>query len=194
MNFTFNEKPDSALRPLRPESCQLLLIDYQERLMPHMAESQRVTDNAVKLLKSAMILDMPVNATEQYPKGLGQTVEPLLSLMTEADVARHAKTKFDAYTDEIAQALDAQERKQVILAGVETHICIWQTAKALRSAGFEVYLAADACSSRLPEHKQLALDGLRTMGVTVAPVETFVYELLGEAGGPRFKQIAALYK
>jgi nicotinamidase-related amidase len=176
------------------DRAQLLLIDMQERLMPAMHEPARAAERAGILLQAARRLGLPVTITEQYPQGLGNTLPALLALAgNEAPV--FAKTQFSAAAHpEAAARLRAVRRPQVVMAGVEAHVCVAQTAAMLRAAGHDVFVVADAVSSRLPSSVDLALARLRAQGVWVVNVEQVLFECLGEAGTPEFRELSKLIR
>ncbi|MBM4369068.1 MAG: isochorismatase family protein [Deltaproteobacteria bacterium] len=168
-----------------PAQHQLVVIDFQERLFAAMPEPQR--DRALKatgnLLYLARALGMPVCFTEQYPQGLGPTVPSLAA--TEPLV----KNAFAA-TDEEGFFPRLADRRVVILAGMETHICVAHTATGLLASGYQVIVAADACVSRQDADWNHGLAWVKDAGATVLPSETILFGLLGRAGGPHFKEVS----
>ena len=174
----------------------LLLIDMQERLMPAMANGVEVLQRASILLKAAKRLEVPVLATEQYPKGLGHTVAPLREEIGNAPVFE--KTAFSAWRDaSLKKHLVAHHesgRPQAMVAGVEAHVCVLQTAIDLAQAGFAVFAVSDAMSSRAPSSVALAEERMRQDDVAVINTEMAVFELLGRAGTVEFKELSALIR
>jgi nicotinamidase-related amidase len=174
----------------------LLLIDMQERLLPAMANGDEVLRRCSILLKVAKRLEVPVVATEQYPKGLGHTVPPLRAEIGNAPVFE--KTAFSAWRDANLKkhlvALHDGGRPQAIVAGVEAHVCVAQTAIDLAQAGFAVFAVADAMTSRAPSSVALAEERMRQDGVAVINTEMAVFELLGRAGTAEFKELSALIR
>lgn len=172
----------------------LLLIDMQERLLPAMAAARETERHCAILLKAAKRLDVPIAVSEQYPKGLGHTVPALRGEIGNAPVFE--KLAFSGWRDEaLKNHLTAHHeagRPQAILAGIEAHVCVLQTAIDLAQAGFAVYVAADATSSRAPS--PLAFDRMRQGGVEIVTTEMVVFELLGKAGTAEFKGLSALIK
>lgn len=172
----------------------LLLIDMQERLLPAMAEAERVLAKTQILMTAARELGLPVTQSEQYPKGLGHTVAQLAS--NEAKVFE--KLSFSCWRDEALRqhfvALHEGGRPQVMVAGVEAHVCALQTCVDMAQAGFAVYAVADAMSSRTPESTALACQRMAHAGVEVVNTEMAVFELLGSAGTAQFKSLSALVK
>jgi nicotinamidase-related amidase len=171
----------------------LLIVDMQERLLPAMADAEAVVEGCRKLMAGAARLGVPVLVSEQYPQGLGPTVAPLKALAPAGAVL--AKVHFSCAADPgIAARLAASGRDQVVIAGIEAHVCVAQTALALRRKGVGVAVAADAVSSRRRESVALALQRLATNGVELVNVEMALFEWLGAAGTPAFKDISALIR
>jgi nicotinamidase-related amidase len=173
---------------------QLVLIDLQERLAAVMQPEamQQVLKHCSILLQAAKLLEIPQIYTEQYPKGLGATCAGLLPQLTEHQ--RVEKTAFSCCDEPTFCRKLTGDRPQVVLAGMEAHICILQTALALQAQGRQVFVAADAVISRNPEYKANALQRLCTAGVIVSNTESIVFEWLGRAEGDVFKQISKLVR
>jgi nicotinamidase-related amidase len=175
------------------ERSTLLLVDVQENLAPVMADPRMVYRNCALLLRAAARLDIPVVASEQYPKGLGHTMGELAALLPEG--AAMEKIHFACSAEPaIAEKLAALDRKQVVIAGIEAHVSVLQSALGLNAQGFEVFVVADACSSRLPANHQAALARLAANGIGVVTTEMAVFEWLHRAGTPAFKDMVALIK
>jgi nicotinamidase-related amidase len=178
---------------LERERTALVVVDVQERFRPAVLEFERVARNAGVLVQGANALGVPVLATEQYPQGLGRTV-PAVADHLDA-VTPIEKVCFSAVDAEpFAAALEATGREQVLLCGIESHVCVNQTAADLLAGGFEVQVAADAVSSRTNENRELGLHKMEREGAVITSVETALFELLGAAGTPEFKQVQALVK
>lgn len=178
---------------LERDDAVLLIIDIQDKLAPAMTDSARVIGQSAALLQGAVLMDLPVFVTEQYPRGLGKTVEQINQhLPTDAVISE--KISFDACTEKIRQSLITSGRNQVIIAGMETHVCVYQTVRSLLNEGYEVFLAADAVSSRRQDNRENAIESMRQMGAVISNTETLLFDLLREAGTPLFKQISALIK
>ncbi len=174
------------------ESC-LLVVDVQERLAPVMENPRQVLYGGAILMRAAQRLAIPILVTEQYPKGLGPTMVDLRGLAPEGSIFE--KTHF-AGTEEpgFLDRLRAFGRRQVVMAGIESHICVTQTALGLLEAGFEVFVVADACSSRRLESYQAAMRRLGAAGARLVTVEMVVFEWLFKAGTDEFKELSALIK
>jgi nicotinamidase-related amidase len=175
---------------LNSERAVLLLIDLQERLMPAVGDSETVIARAVRLAEAARLLDVPVVATEQYPAGLGPTVAPLAAYPS----AVLAKTAFSATSDPGFPALLPAETGDIILAGVEAHVCVLQTALGLLESGHRVVLAADATGSRDNTDKAAAIERARQHGAEIVTSEMVLFEWLRDAKHPRFREVQKLLK
>lgn len=170
----------------------LLVVDLQEKLMPSVWESARVLRECVRLIQGATALGLPVLATEQYRQGLGPTVPEVAAVLPDFNPLQ--KLAFSGATPEILDQLHRQGRRDVLLCGVECHVCVCQTALDLLDAGFRVFPAAEACSSRTPDNWRAGLDRMQQAGATRASVEMVLFELLGHAGTDEFKRILRLVK
>jgi nicotinamidase-related amidase len=173
---------------LTAEGAALLLIDLQERLMPVIADHEVVVARAVRLAEAATLLDVPVLATEQHPKGLGPTVSALASYPQKV----MAKTAFSAAGDPGFAELLPAGTGQVVVAGVEAHVCVLQTVLDLLAAGRRVAWAADATGSRDPADRAVAIERARQHGAEIVTSEMVLFEWLRDAKHPSFKQVHAL--
>lgn len=166
----------------------------QEKLFPAIHGATPLLKQAQFLLSSCSILGVPVKYTEHYPKGLGTTLPELSERLPEGS-SRFEKIHFSCWAETGFNTFFHREgRSQVILAGIEAHICVFSTAMELLNVGYDVSVAADAVGSRNPVHRDMALETLRHAGASVLPVESIVYQLLEKAGTPAFKQILAAIK
>lgn len=185
----------SGPRLLRAGDSVLLVIDLQQRLLAAMPKaSQRdLARHAARLLQAANLLDVPVLHSRQYPRGLGETL-PELTAWLPADAACD-KTCFSCGGNPaLREALAQCGRGQLVIAGVETHICVLASALELAAAGLEVHVIEDACASRHPDHHRNALARLRAEGVVVSNHESALFEWLGDAAHPQFKAVSALLR
>ena len=176
------------------DDCVLVVMDMQERLVSAMPNGvkERVIERVSVLLTSANTLSVPVIVTEQYPKGLGPT-ESALAKQFSDDVTVLEKTAFSAMAVPVfVESLEKTGRKQVVLVGMETHICVLQTALALQNQGFQVFVVEDAVSSRSKANQYNALQRLRSAGVIISNVESVVFEWLEDASQANFKTLAQL--
>lgn len=177
---------------LDSEDSVLMIIDIQEQLVPVMKYGAEVIKNTNILIAIAKELKIPIIVTEQYPKGLGKTVPEIRSNIEE--VFPYEKITFSAYTDKVALDLEKIGRKKVIITGMETHICVLQTARDLLAAGFKVFLVKDAVCSRTCENYLNGLSQMSLMGALVTNTETVFFDLMKKAGTPQFKRLSKLIK
>ena len=196
-----NEK---TVAQLKKEEAVLVLVDFQERLMPAMKSTEELSQTVVKLVKGVRVLQIPILVTQQYTKGLGPTAEEIAKALTEelfdgftpaADYAPIEKTSFSALKEPaFVEALKACGRRSVILAGIEAHICVQQTALDLLAAGYEVFVVSDCIASRSNNDKKYSQRRMGDAGACGTTYESVLYELLGGAKEPGFKQISAIVK
>lgn len=172
----------------------LLLIDVQEKLVAAMTQQVQgvIVERINILMTAATKLSVPVMVTEQYPKGLGNTVKQLAEQFTD-EVVVVEKTQFSAASvAEFTQSLEPLDKKQVVIVGMEAHICVLQTALALQGMGFQVFVVEDGVSARSEENKSNALQRLRDAGVIITNVESVIFEWLENANHTQFKTLAKL--
>lgn len=177
---------------LKREEAVLFIVDIQERLAPVIDKKDQVIANTGILIRAAEEMGIPLLATEQYPKGLGRTVEDLLPLIGEDKII--SKMSFTAYTEDVKKVLESLGRKKIILAGMETHVCVFQTSRDLLADGYQVYLVGDAVSSRTRANYQNGLDLIQAMGGVITNTETVIFDLLKVSGTPEFKAMSRLIK
>lgn len=178
---------------LNPENAVLVLVDFQERLMPAMEDHEALGERAARLVRGIRALGLPILVTQQYTRGLGETVSILREALGEFSPIE--KTSFScAGEPAFLDALRETGRRQVILAGIETHVCVAQTALSLLELGFHVFLVRDCISSRRVTDRQTALDRMVQAGVFPATYEAVLFELLGNAKAPAFKEISGIVK
>ena len=179
------------MKRLDSRRCSLVLVDYQERLMPAIDAGPRVVANAVLLADVARLLDVPVLGTAQNPGGLGPNVEAV----RQRCASTLDKMHFDACEDGLLERLAAMgDVPDVVLAGCEAHVCLLQTALGLRRAGREVWVVADASGSRLAADHALAMQRLREAGARIVGTEMVLFEWLHDCRHPAFRQVLALVK
>jgi nicotinamidase-related amidase len=177
---------------LQREDALLLVVDVQERLLPAMFEAERLARQCTLLARAAQQLAIPVVATEQYPEKLGATIAPLAELL--GDCTPVSKMLFSACTPQVMSALKQNGRRSVILCGLETHVCVVQTALDLAENGFQVLVPQDAVSSRYESDKRIGLERMKSVGAVPCSTEMVVFELLREAGTPEFKALLPFIK
>ena len=179
---------------LNEDNTLLLIIDIQEKLLNAVFNKDKLEKNAVILAKTASMLKIPTIVTEQYPKGLGPTVNDLKTVLDEK-VAYFEKCSFNALDEEpILERLKEHGKKQIILCGIETHICVHQTAKALIDSGFNVILVKNACGSRNIEEHTSAIEYMKDYGVNIKTTEMILFEILKSSKHPNFKDIQNFIK
>lgn len=179
----------SNLSRMPAERASLLVVDVQERLLAKVPAAKILVQNVRFLLHASALVEVPVLATEQYPRGLGPTVAELASLLP----SRPDKVAFSsAAVPGLVERLREGGRTTVLLTGIETHVCILHTALDLLAAGLAVQVAVDAVASRGMFDHDIALRRLEQAGAVLTTVETAVFEWLGTAAHPRFKALSAL--
>jgi nicotinamidase-related amidase len=167
----------------------LLVIDVQDKLLPVILNQEAMVRNIAFLIDGARLLDIPVTATEQYPKGLGPTTAELAKRLPE----RPDKTAFSCCAiPSVIEGFRRAARPKVLLAGIETHVCVLNTALDLLALDFRVYVASDAVGSRFAIDQEMALRRLEQAGAILTTAETAVFEWVGGAGHPRFKAVSQL--
>lgn len=174
----------------RPDNTACIVVDIQERLNPALHQAEEMVENSRTLLQGLQALDVPVAATEQYPKGLGHTVADVGSLLGGAPVFE--KTRFSALIPEVQQFLQSRNIENVVLVGAEAHVCMLQTVLDLRAAGLGVYVPFECTASRAPANKANALEQMCAAGAVVSNVESVLFQLLGDAKHPAFKTVSKL--
>jgi nicotinamidase-related amidase len=175
------------------ESSVLVVVDVQGKLANLMHDKESLFANLVRMVKGAQLLGIPILWNEQNPAGLGPTIPELVELLK--DLKPLAKMTFgcggnQAFVSEFRKL----GRKQVLLVGIESHVCVYQTACELLRMGAEVYLVSDAVSSRTRENKQIGLELMKSRGAAVTSTETVLFELMRTAEHPRFRDISRLVK
>ncbi len=181
---------------LEKRRSQLMIIDVQEKLYPVTQHPGPVIERCSILLEAAYELDLPVIISEQYPRGLGPTSSRLLKYA--GDAVFFKKMSFSCLRDEaIRTHIDHEHswgRDQIVIGGMEAHVCVLQTALDLKDAGYEVYVVADAVTSRTASSRRLALARMRAAGVSVINTEMALFEWLEHAGTPEFKTLSRLIR
>lgn len=179
---------------LNIEDSVVMIIDVQEKLLNAVFNKASLEKKATTLANTAKILEIPVIVTEQYPKGLGATVETLREVLPE-NTQYFEKTAFSALeNNDVLEALKNSGKKQVVIFGIETHICVSQTTNALIQEGFEVSVIRDACGSRSELEYLAGLDRMKDNGAHVLTTEIALFEWLKGAKHPKFKEVQMLIK
>ena len=171
----------------------LLVVDVQERLLPAMFEKERVLQNVLRLVQGAAALRVPTLVTEQYRKGLGPTVPELSASLAGTPTVE--KLTFSAWgTADLPEALRGRAVSDVVLCGLEAHVCVAQTCLDLLDAGLRLFVVADAASSRTAENWRTGVERMRDAGAVIVSTEMILFELLERAGTEEFKQVQRLIK
>jgi|LSQX01.1.fsa_nt_gb nicotinamidase-related amidase len=184
--------PDMDRFALQSHEAVMLIIDIQQRLVPAMARRESVIKNTEILVETAKKLGIPIVVTEQYPKGLGKTVEKIGEKLDTGFV--YEKITFSACTQEVMSALERLGRKKVIVTGMETHVCVFQSVRGLLESGYMVFVVEDAVCSRRPRNHKLGLSLMHDMGAVITSTETIFFDLLKQAGTPLFRELSKLIK
>ncbi len=180
---------------LDPDRAMLLVIDYQSKLLPFIHDRDPILDAAKLLFKGTAIFNLPILVTEQYPKGIGHTDESLAAILTEQNATTLEKMAFSSCGESaVRDKLREIDRPQVIVCGIEAHVCVQQTVLDLTQMDYDVFVTADAIGSRQPFDYKIALDRMRQSGAQVTTVESVLFELCDECGTPRFKELIELIK
>ncbi len=184
-----------ARRPLEAEQCALIVVDMQEKLLPPIWEKERLVRNARLLIRLAGILKIPALVTTQYAKGLGNTVPDIASLLP--DTQPIDKLMFSCFGSDVFCSLLKRlpgQRTTILLSGMETHICVMQTALGALREGYLVHVASDAVSSRTELNWRIGLDRMRAAGAILSSTEMMIYELLRSSGAPAFRELLPYLK
>lgn len=184
------------MRRLRRDSALLVVIDVQERLAKVIDEIDGVEQNVARLVRGAALLGIPALVTEQYPKGIGPTTENVRRAFEESGgFAPIQKMCFSSWgCGEFADRVRETGRDQILVTGIEAHVCVHQTCLDLLDAGFGVWLVADAVSSRTARNREIAIERLVREGARLTSTEMALFELTVEAGTDTFKAISKLVK
>ena len=177
---------------LQPETALLLVVDLQEKLLPAIHGADVCVAAAGRMIQAATVLALPIVVTEQYPAGLGPTCPEIRAHLGDAPPV--TKSRFSACVDEVVSRLAAWGRPQVIVVGIEAHVCVQQTVLDLLRLGYAPFVCADGVASRRPLDREVALDRMRQARAVVTTTESATFELLGEAGTETFKRILPIVK
>ena len=178
---------------LTTQNTCLVLIDIQEKLLPVMNDPEQVVKNTSVLIQAAKSLDVPILWCQQVPKALGQTVGELSSLLDGLEPIN--KSSFSCGGDEqFIEQIDALKPRTAILCGIETHVCVFQTATDLIQKGLDVHVIADATSSRTQENKGIGINRMAKAGAVISSTEMLLFELLRNARHEKFRELAKLIK
>src|SRR5271155_4456331 len=190
-----NDYSEIARTPLEAERCALLVVDIQEKLLPPIFQKEQLVRNAKLLIRAAGVLKIPAIVSTQYAKGLGKTVPEIASLLPE-NVAID-KDKFSCFGSDVFCTLLKRlpgNRNTLLLCGMESHICVMQTALAALREGYLVHIASDAVSSRTEWNWKIGLERMRAAGAVISSTEMMIYELMRSSSSPAFKEMLPYLK
>src|SRR5437762_5878752 len=185
---------EAARRPVAPGQCALIVIDIQEKLLPPIFQKEQLIKNSQLLIRAAGILKIPTIATTQYSKGLGSTVEEIQSLLPEQGIDKQIFSCFgsDVFCSMLKRL--PGRRNTVLLCGMESHICVMQTALGALREGYLVHVASDAVGSRTEWNWKVGLDRMRDAGAVISSTEMMIYELMRSSGTSAFKELLPYIK
>src|SRR2546428_2538213 len=184
-----------ARRPLEADQCALVVVDIQEKLLPPIFQKEQLVKNSQLLIRLAGILRIPTLMTTQYAKGLGGTVPEIASLLPETEPID--KQMFSCFGSDVFCSMLKRmpgKRNTVLLCGMESHICVMQTALGALREGYLVHVASDAVSSRTEWNWKIGLERMRAAGAIISSTEMMIYELLRGSGAPAFKELLPYLK
>lgn len=177
---------------LSSESSRLLVIDLQEKLLPTIPQGDSIVRSARLLVQAASLMDIPVHTSEQYPQGLGSTTSELLPVLPQA--AQHKTTFSCRQTLQSLLEESSDQRGQLVIVGIEAHVCVLQTALDMLGLGWDCYLVVDAVGSRNALDREIALSRMEANGVTLTTTESVLFEWCEDSQSPHFKQISQWVK
>jgi len=186
---------DIVRRPLEADRCALVVIDIQEKLLPPIFQKEQLIRNTQLLIRAAGILQMPSLMTTQYAKGLGQTVPEIAALLPEGEAID--KQLFSCFGSDAFCSLLKRlpgQRNTLLLCGMESHICVTQTALAALREGYLVHVASDAVSSRTEWNWKIGLSRMGAAGAVISSTEMMIYELMRSSGSPAFRELLPYLK
>jgi nicotinamidase-related amidase len=184
------EYTEIVRRPLESDQCALILVDIQEKLLPPIFQKDQLVRNSTLLIHAAEVLKIPAVMTTQYAKGLGKTVPEIASLLPESEAID--KDRFSCFGSDAFCALLKRlpgNRNMLLLCGMESHICVMQTALAALREGYIVHVASDAVSSRTEWNWRVGLERMRAAGAVISSTEMMIYELMRSSSSPAFKEM-----
>jgi len=189
------EYTEIARRPLESDQCALIVVDIQEKLLPPIFQKEQLVRNSKLLIRAAGVLKIPAIVTTQYAKGLGETVREIASLLPETEAID--KDRFSCFGSDVFCTLLKRlpgNRNTLLLCGMESHICVMQTALAALREGYLVHVASDAVSSRTEWNWKIGLERMRHAGAVISSTEMMIYELMRSSSSPAFKEMLPYLK
>jgi nicotinamidase-related amidase len=190
ISASISDYAEIARRPLEAEQCALVVIDIQEKLLPPIFQKEQLVRNSRLLIRAAGILKIPTLVSTQYAKGLGVTVPEIASLLPGTEAVD--KTLFSCFGSDVFCSLLKRlpgQRSTLLLCGMESHICVTQTALAALQDGYLVHVASDAVSSRTEWNWKIGLDRMRAAGAVMSSTEMMIYELMRSSSSAAFKEL-----
>ncbi len=184
------EYTEIARRPLESDQCALVVVDIQEKLLPPIFQKEQLVRNSKLLIRAASVLKIPTIVSTQYAKGLGNTVPEIASLLPETEAID--KDRFSCFGSEVFCTLLKRlpgNRNTLLLCGMESHICVAQTALAALREGYLVHVASDAVGSRTEWNWKIGLERMRAAGAVISSTEMMIYELMRSSSSPAFKEM-----
>jgi nicotinamidase-related amidase len=179
-----------ARRQIEAEHCALIVVDIQEKLLPTIFQKERLVRNSKLLVRASAVLNIPAIVSTQYAKGLGKTVPEVASLLPETKAID--KDRFSCFGSEVFCTLLKRlpgNRNTLLVCGMESHICVAQTALAALREGYLVHVASDAVSSRTEWNWKIGLERMRAAGAVISSTEMMIYELMRSSSSPAFKEL-----
>jgi nicotinamidase-related amidase len=189
------EYTEIARRPLESDQCALIVVDIQEKLLPPIFQKEHLLRNSQLLVRAAGVLKIPAILSTQYAKGLGKTVPEIASLLPETEAID--KDRFSCFGSDLFCTLLKRlpgNRNTLLLCGMESHICVMQTALAALREGYLVHVASDAVSSRTEWNWKIGLERMRAAGAVISSTEMMIYELMRSSASPAFKEMLPYLK
>ncbi len=189
------EYTEIVRRPLESDQCALIVVDIQEKLLPPIFQKEQLVRNAKLLIRAAGVLKIPAVMSTQYAKGLGPTVPEIASLLPETEAID--KDRFSCFGSDAFCTLLKRvpgKRNTLLLCGMESHICVAQTALAAQREGYIVHVASDAVSSRTEWNWKIGLERMRDAGAVISSTEMMIYELMRSSSSPSFKEMLPYLK
>jgi nicotinamidase-related amidase len=177
---------------LYPETTTLMVIDLQDRLLPAIHEVDACVAASRRMIEAAKVLGLPMLCTEQYPAGIGRTCQAIRDSLGDTPVFE--KTRFSGCVEPVTMRLRELDRRNVVVVGIEAHVCVQQTVLDLRRLGFLPFVCADAVGSRRPFDRDIAIERMRQAGAIITTTESAIFELTGEAATETFKRILKIVK
>jgi nicotinamidase-related amidase len=189
------EYTEIARRPLESDQCALIVVDIQQKLLPPIFQKERLLRNSQLMVRAAGVLKIPAILSTQYAKGLGKTVPEIASLLPETEAID--KDRFSCFGSDVFCTLLKRlpgNRNTLLLCGMESHICVMQTALAALREGYLVHVASDAVSSRTEWNWKIGLERMRAAGAVISSTEMMIYELMRSSSSPAFKEMLPYLK